>query len=494
MKIILQEGKMIRCVFATLAILIALSACTPATQATPLPVISNSATPSPIPTAIQTSLPTQTPTASITSLPTIPTFTPTFDISTIVTVTPAPKAECPKSIPYPEGDFNLIEFKENGNYKNGQEAVLSFLNKYGAEVLVNFERSAGTTAEEEIAFRDFTNDGVPELALRLTVNIASTSFEIYGCRDSEYEVLLSIPSNGLGYAPILFSIEDNNNSGIPELTILTSFLSQGGHSFDVYEWDGEKFAAILSPFYQNDPDSKYLWVEATGEIHYVNIDSDILNELILDSGVPVWETYWSGLPWRNKRTYYKWNGQIYSPYKIELAQPEFRFQAIQDGDLAFSQQEYDKALSLYQEAIFSDKLKGYSPEIRDNLRAQWDAHFGTTPTPTPYPIALDEYPKLAAYAYYRIMLLHIIQENESDALTAYNTLQEKFGSDSYGRSYVEMATEFWGAYQSTHKMYDGCAAAIQYAAEHPEILVPLGSDYHGAQAKIYKPEDVCPFR
>ena len=216
--------------------------------------------------------------------------------------------------------------------------------------------------------------------------------------------------------------------------------------------------------------------------------------MILDSGVPVWETYWSGLPWRNKRTYYKWNGQIYSPYKIELAQPEFRFQAIQDGDLAFSQQEYDKVLSLYQEAIFSDKLKGYSPEIRDNLRAQWDANFGTTPTPMPYPIALDEYPKLAAYAYYRIMLLHIIQENESDALTAYNTLQEKFGSDSYGRSYVEMATEFWGAYQSTHKMYDGCAAAIQYAAEHPEILVPLGSDYHGAQAKIYKPEDVCPFR
>ncbi|HQU35993.1 MAG TPA: hypothetical protein PLR65_05365 [Anaerolineales bacterium] len=43
-------------------------------------------------------------------------------------------------------------------------------------------------------------------------------------------------------------------------------------------------------------------------------------------------------------------------------------------------------------------------------------------------------------------------------------------------------------------MYDGCAAAIQYAVEHPEILIPLGSDYHGWQAKDYKPEDVCPFR
>ncbi|HSG41626.1 MAG TPA: hypothetical protein VLA72_00590 [Anaerolineales bacterium] len=46
----------------------------------------------------------------------------------------------------------------------------------------------------------------------------------------------------------------------------------------------------------------------------------------------------------------------------------------------------------------------------------------------------------------------------------------------------------------THKMYDGCAAEIQYAVEHPEILVPLGSDYHGSQAKIYEPADVCPFR
>jgi hypothetical protein len=60
--------------------------------------------------------------------------------------------------------------------------------------------------------------------------------------------------------------------------------------------------------------------------------------------------------------------------------------------------------------------------------------------------------------------------------------------------YVELATAFWEAYQSTQRMYDGCAAAIQYAVEHPDILIPLGSDYHGAQSHIYVPEDVCPFR
>ena len=81
-----------------------------------------------------------------------------------------------------------------------------------------------------------------------------------------------------------------------------------------------------------------------------------------------------------------------------------------------------------------------------------------------------------------------------NATTTYNTLQQKFGNDQYGHPYVEMATAFWKAYQPTHKMYDGCAAAIQYAAEHPEILTPLGSDYHGAQSHTYVPADVCPFR
>ena len=466
------------------------SACS-ANRATPVPVSNPStATPSPIPTFTQTPLPSATPTASTTHLPTIPTFTPTFDVSAIVTVTPAPKAECPKSIPYPEKDFNLIKFKQNGNYKSAQEAVLSLLNKYGPEVLVSY--AINVTTSEEMALRDLTNDGVPELALRLTVGL--TTFDIFGCRDGEYQVLLTIPSNGLGYAPILFAIEDNNKNAVPELTILTGYLSQGGHYFKVYEWDGEKFAAILSPFYSNEPDSKYLWVQATGKIHYEDIDNDFLNELILDSGVPVWETYWSGLPWRNKRTYYKWNGQNYAQYKVEFALPEFRFQAVQDADLAMSQQEYAKASNLYQQAIFTDELKGYSLEIRENVRAQWDASFGTTPTPTPYPVTPDEYPKLAAYAYYRIMVLHLMQNHESDATTVYNTLQQKFGNDPYAHPYVEMASVFWETYQSTHKMYDGCAAAIQYAGEHPEILIPLGSDYHGSQSHIYVPADVCPFR
>jgi hypothetical protein len=92
------------------------------------------------------------------------------------------------------------------------------------------------------------------------------------------------------------------------------------------------------------------------------------------------------------------------------------------------------------------------------------------------------------------MLLYLVQGKESDATTSYNTLREKFSSDPYGHPYFEMATAFWEAYQSPQRMYDGCRAAIQYAVEHPEIMILLGSDYHGWQSHIYVPADVCPFR
>jgi hypothetical protein len=65
-------------------------------------------------------------------------------------------------------------------------------------------------------FQDIANDGVPELTIRLTLNIAFSSFDIFGCRDGEYHLLLSTPSNGPGYAPIIVSIDDNNKNGVTE--------------------------------------------------------------------------------------------------------------------------------------------------------------------------------------------------------------------------------------------------------------------------------------
>jgi len=95
---------------------------------------------------------------------------------------------------------------------------------------------------------------------------------------------------------------------------------------------------------------------------------------------------------------------------------------------------------------------------------------------------------------YRILLIHLVQGQEAEAASTYQTMQETFGNNPYAAPYVEMASAFWKSYQPTKKMYDVCAEAIQFAVEHPEILVPLGSDYHGWQSHIYEPADVCLFR
>jgi hypothetical protein len=93
-----------------------------------------------------------------------------------------------------------------------------------------------------------------------------------------------------------------------------------------------------------------------------------------------------------------------------------------------------------------------------------------------------------------MILLHTFLGEMDAAQIQYETLQSKFPAGNPGHPYAEMTTGFREAYQSSGTMYAGCAAAIQYAAERPEILTVLGSDYHGWQSHIYLPADICPFR
>jgi hypothetical protein len=465
-----------------------LAACVPSVTSTPV-VATQAATgtPSPIPTNTNTLIPTATPTASITPLPTIPTFTPTFDPRTMVTVTPAPKAEYPKEDPSIVAKFATPN--SDGSYGIYRASdILDYLNSGGT---VTQLRDSGLG---EVI--DLNGDGVNEVAYRGIFRIA---YIILGCKNGKYQDFLDFAGDsGAGLAGTF----DLNKNGIPEI-ILYNIVHYGFDDISVFEWDGNTFRSLIDMGkYSSTDDTVVDWVSATwiSNAHYRLIDTsgDGLKEIVVVYDVNQlcggFGDLCDGTPARAQTTILGWNGQNYVVQQRYYAPAQYRFQAIQDSDVASSQKEYDKALRLYQEVIFSDKLKSDSPEIRDNLRAQFDAKYGTTPTPTAYPVALDEYPKLAAYAYFRIVLLHLVQSQEADATTVYNTLQKKFSSDPYGRPYVEMATAFWEAYQSTHKMYDGCAAAIEYAAEHPEILTPLGSDYHGSQSHIYVPADVCPFR
>jgi hypothetical protein len=479
----MQEGKMSRSLLIFIAFSILLSACAPATQSTPLPVFEN-ATSSPLPTTTttHTALPSDTPTASITPLPTISTFTPTFDFSTIVTVTPAPQAECPK-----ENSTLSFSIKQNPNYPifDTQE-ILDLLNK-GASFKAISNAINNSLFKPFNTSQDITGDKIPEI---LFINLEPMGhFYIFACAQGQY-ILYSPDIGYFGFDTEIITVKDLNSDDIPEIILQHRGCSGNGcYSIYILEWNGSKFQVMNSdPKYGEQMDGLI-----NVEMQDLNNDGDF--EFMMTGGIPAIGSYIFGLPWRLETKILSWNGTNFALESIKYASPEFRFQTIQDGDRVALAGNFDEAIKTYQDAISNDKLDWWSSQRQtDTIIKLGNEGYSTLGTPAPGIPDATEYPRLAAYAYYRIMLLHLVQGNEPEASTTYNTLQETFGNDQYGSPYVEMATAFWNAYQSTHKMYDGCAAAIQYAVEHPEILIPLGSDYHGAQSHIYKPEDVCPFR
>lgn len=331
-------------------------------------------------------------------------------------------------------------------------------------------------------FADLSNDTISEFIFQDYSIVNGIS--IFTCESGKYKLFSALKE----YPMDVRSIEDLNRNGIPELIISGGFCSGSGCvELGIYEWNGNTY---------RDLSDNNIWISGPKSVEIKHYILDGVKDIILTGEYPGSCCMDMTTPWRYKTIVYSWNGNTYSEAYIYFDKAQYRFQAVQDADREAIYGNYSTALAYYQEAISSTKLEWWSKGRKDyEVKVFYDSYKLVTPTPLPYPEEdKTEYPRLSAYAYYRIMLLHLVQGYEYDAGTVYSTLQEKFGSDPYARPYVEMATAFWNAYQSRQRMYDGCAAAIQYAVEHPEILTPLGSDYHGAQSHTYVPADVCPFR
>ena len=436
-------------------------------------------TPSSAPTKTQTPVP---PTSTVTPLPTIPTFTPTFDVSTIVTVTPAEKAECPKENPNLVPTFYVPSFPECFDkdmcvFSGTEQEIQEFLNKGGnIQLIISKLQPAMNRGHKELAYQDMTGDSIPDLMF-IDFSMQERMHILY-CSNGRYEVFTSekdpYGSDLMAWKPIIHDVNHNN---LPEV-IFTQAIGVGCCKIFTLEWNGTTFHDLSPNGFTN--------VEPIID----DFDKNGVDEIIGGANT---EVYPVGLN-RFGTIVFGWNGSTYELVKETFPPPTFRVQAVYDGDWETLNKDFEKAFDSYQTVINDSRLVPWSDARNLYEFRNWESRGAIALTePTPLP-DLTEYPRLAAYAYYRIMLLHLVQGQEAEAASTYQTLQETFGNDPYAAPYVKMASAFWEAYQSTKKMYDGCAAAIQFAVEHPEILIPLGSDYHGWQSHIYKPADVCPFR
>jgi hypothetical protein len=369
--------------------------------------------------------------------------------------------------------------------------ILDFLNKYGAEAFyTEYKKPGGSKYPGAIEeYRDLTNDGLPEIVF------VSGPFYIFGCKEGHYVTLYKAEFDAIRlWSPEIIKILDANRNGLPEITLLFGYASQGGHTYGVIEWGGDQFQYILITADRGP----YLFVEVSGDLKYGDVDQDGVIEYIANIGIPTGETYSLGIPWRNETQIYKWNGKQFIYNKSIFSTPEYRFQAVQDGDRAMNEGDLDKALTFYQMAISNDQLQWWSPERRNFVLTVFRGRIGNLPTPIPPLPDPKEYSNLAAYSYYRIMLDHLVRGRAADAKVAYDTLQNTYTDGKPGHIYAALAEIVRTEFLQTNDSGKACNKAQQFVLQNNEEVVYYisGSGFPGNHGIDYKknPELICPFK
>jgi hypothetical protein len=336
------------------------------------------------------------------------------------------------------------------------------------------------------------------------------------CDNGEYVDEMHFLPGDPFLGPPIMAIKDLNLDGVPELIIEGGVMSAGVMSYYIFEWTGTEFSTLtgseqqLSSWVLTSVGRGVTWyefwniyaphegsIEGTGSSAAIaDTDGNGTLELIVNNDIPIPNRRYDG-PWRRTSETYKWNGIFFALNQINIDPPIYRFQAVEDGDRLSLIGNYQGALDLYEAAISSDKLTAWSLA---NYQAQQDAVGEGLATPTLIPFDQAEFDNLAAYSYYRIMLVDSLLNDNGAAQSAYDTLQARYPIDKQGHIYAGLATVFWQEYQSPQSIADACADAIQYAEEYKDsIFEYLGNlqnfaNTHGSQSHYYVTWDVCPFK
>jgi hypothetical protein len=420
-------------------------------------------------------------TSTIYIVPNPPTRTPTIRPSPLDGVDPV--TGCPKNRYVSDeeflsviGPFNTPRHDEAAKPVFSQDRISKLINTFGAGPFIKYVREHkwehyGFPEAQQL---DLTGDGVPELFVRWVDSL------IYGCSEGEYKLLFEFEGLDMSsYATDIHEVKDGNRNQILEV------IFDHGGSFSVFEYSDGQFRNIMGP------DGLYLDVQYEGDASFRDFNGDGVSEVYVYSGIAYGDIYGQMLPWRKEWDTYSWNGKNYILSRRDFTAPEYRFQSAYDGDRSTLYGEYAKALSFYQDVIFSDKLGWWSAE-RDVY--VWELYRWDYPEPTPVPPESDpdEYEYLAAYARFRIMLLYLLQGWDSDAQVVYKTLKEKYPEGNPGSIYAELATVFLEEYQVSGEMGASCIKVIN-AADKEEALKYIGVGGDLGTYHMYTVEDICPF-
>jgi hypothetical protein len=449
--------------------------------------------------------PTWTPTPPPTATP-VPSSSPT--LGPLITRTPAPPAECPPpGNPAPiraESLDNLIpqveDFLANGGQTTQLETAIT-------ENLAAYYSSEGQPTVS-VAEVDLTGDGIGELVIAVELVDPGMGLRfalvVLGCERGEFRILLDEWAAESGMAQMdFYGAEDLNGNGVPE--IVYSIEEFGAHDsislVSIREWDAGGFQPLVLP--PSDHDLGNIRAAYMGGLLSVgdvstydlgmapdrtkidsllpDIDGNGTRELILRGGGG--RAYSGDGPQRVSIETWSWNGEAFTLSASRFDPPEYRFQAVRDGDAAFLRGNLEEAMAFYQQSLDDPELLGWSIEHLQVLYPRFD----------PPPVDPAERARLAAFAEFRMLLVYAVQERQPDAQSLFDAMVGEHLQGSPGYPYVQIATRFHDALEAAGSVQSACAAAREYAQANAEaILKPLGSQFYGYLYEDYSPESICP--
>ena len=423
----------------------------------------------------------------------------------------------------PWQEAERIDSSFDAQYAVVEKDMLAFLSAGGSvdRVRQHFERQkrlAKPLYLGKVQQTDLTGDGLPELfvwiALRLSANavegfaseddiietfsmpVQYTRVYTFSCQDGRYVTL------GTFLAPLsevdLPEIVDLNGDGVGEVVLPSYGYSMSRNYLDLYilGWDGQQFNQLVRGYLSEDYLSSFMFTflgeeHATvpfGEYKLQDLDGNGTTEVILSGGVFMGQK--CSLLYRDTRIVLMWDGEGFTGY-YRRTPATYRIQAIWDGDHLSAHGLYAEARTSYLAAIHDSKLLSWGPGFENYDSPRCNRPATLTPVP-PNPVVDESEPRrLAAYAWYRLMLLDLIDGDPAKAEESYTTLRQEYGQEF--PAYIELAAHFWEAYQKTRNMRAGCQAAISYAHSHAnDTIYTLGIHAYNVPYG-YLESDICPF-
>ncbi|MBI9051768.1 MAG: hypothetical protein JEZ00_20265 [Anaerolineaceae bacterium] len=500
-----------------------------APQPTPVPA-SDTPSPSPSLTMTQSKTPRPTRTLKPTSTPK-PTEnrpqpvdlladffaepSPTFDAELAVTKTPSAPQQCPAGNPELVFDPELIfpsydEFRSEDsglNMREKQKYLLDYLNNGGdvepvLQMCQKYESNGSTYCG------DLTGDGLPEIMLRIDDFAFQGDYYIFGCLDGAYEEIYTAEEFSV-FREIL-RVVDMNLDGIPEVVL--KMVPDHGFSYwanyEILSWNARTMISQVSQsgFEQIHlnadvyPDG--ISVSGLGEGYDATVDQwqikDIDHngtlEFIVQGGLEThyyYDLFEPSLPYILTMM---WNGEGFVVQDVEIGVPQYRFQAVQNGDAYTLLHQYDQARQSYMAAVNDPSLEWWTAEKSEQVVIINGYHDEDFITPTPSPEDTDERPNLAAYAQYRLILLDVLEGDLERAEQDYAAMQEAYTAGQAGSVYVDFAGVFLEEYQQSRDVTQACQVALDDGADHKkELLRYFGKEQAFVSRLVYELEDLCPF-